>query len=125
MKNKFLIIIALFVMFLPVFSYSQGAYGNGGGGSSSDTPIDCGSSTIRAGNSSIDLVCQVCDFRKMFCGGVAVALITVTVIFVGLLTLMNKINWGFILVMAGAAIIFVNADKVSYVVTGENVQCSC
>jgi type IV secretory pathway VirB2 component (pilin) len=72
-----------------------------------------------------DLICQVCEFRQMFCGGGAVALITICVVFVGILTLMNKINWGFVLVMAAASIIFVNADKVAFLFTGEDVECSC
>ncbi|HCR86041.1 MAG TPA: hypothetical protein DIV86_05120 [Alphaproteobacteria bacterium] len=93
------LLLALAAYLPPAFSYAQ-------------TPTD-------------DFIVQLCEFRRMFCGTGAVVFITITVVFVGILTLMNKINWGFVLVMLAASIIFVNADKVVFLITSENVQCSC
>ena len=100
---------------------------NGGSVSTSGSSSSGGSvgTPIAVPDPTEDLITQICEFRQMFCGGVAVTLVSITFVFIGILTLMHKINWGFVVAMVAAAIIFVNADKFATIFTGDDVSINC
>ena len=108
-KEKFAYIFFILVVFLsPALSLAS----DPGGGPVITDP-------------TMDFVNQLCEFRMMFCGATAVIFVSITAVFIGILILMNKINWVFIIVMIGACTVFVNADKVAFIFTDEDVGCSC
>lgn len=70
---------------------------------------------------------QLCELRQMFCGGAGTALISVTIIIIGLALFSGKIHWSFVMIMSVAIIIFVNAHNIADMILlpEDSVDCVC
>lgn len=58
----------------------------------------------------------ICDLRKMFCGGTAIAIVSFVVITIGFLIFRGKLNWGFMLVLLTGVFIFVGASQITEII---------
>lgn len=131
MKNIRIILLLILVSFMlaPATANSSNGGVVGSGTASGDSgEIDCANEydCISLVDPTEDLIKQICEFRQMFCGGVAVVLVSLVFVFIGILTLMQKINWGFVLVMITASIVFVQADRFAALFApGVAIECSC
>lgn len=58
----------------------------------------------------------MCDLRKMFCGGTAIAIVSFVIITIGFLIFRGKLNWGFMLVLLTGVFIFVGASQITEII---------
>lgn len=74
---------------------------------------------------------EICEIRQMFCGGAAVAFVTIVVISVGVMAFMGKLPWTVVMVLATGMVIFLSAESVMESIftppPGSDVisKCSC
>lgn len=133
LKSKIVFLVSILVIGFSIPSYIYASNGGVVGstassGDNSGDDLDCNDDygCINFNDPTEDLIQQICEFRQMFCGGVAIILVSLVFIFIGILTLMQKINWGFVLVMITASIVFVQADRFAAMFApGAAIECSC
>jgi type IV secretory pathway VirB2 component (pilin) len=97
MKYLFLLII---VIFFPEHSEAQNLVG--------DLPIP-GDTTIQK---------QLCEFRRLFCGNAAVAILGTVVFIIGMLSFTGKLTWTYVVLISAFAVVFISADKIREGITG-------
>lgn len=100
--------LALVVLMLPELSFSE------------IPPIGGGNESLSS---------QLCELRKMFCGGSAVTLVTFPVFLIGLGILSGKLHWSFILIVVVTVGVFVNAEDIANIALrldgDDRVTCAC
>ncbi len=69
---------------------------------------------------------KLCEFRQMLCGGGAgLGIAMIVIVTVGLLTIIGKVNWTFVLIMGGCLIIYFAADQITTEFMGGNLDVDC
>ncbi len=69
---------------------------------------------------------KLCELRQMLCGGgVGIAIAIVVVVTIGLMTIMGKINWPFIIIMIFCLILYFGANVIASLFVGDDVDCEC
>lgn len=75
---------------------------------------------------------RICKIRRLFCGRVAVLIISIAIFIVGFLMVIGKLNWGIALFSIAGIVIFYNAEGITRSFQGtmqfvivENPLCNC
>ena len=75
---------------------------------------------------------RICKIRRLFCGRVAVLIISIAIFIVGFLMVIGKLNWGIALFSIAGIVIFYNAEGIARTFQGtfqlmlvENPLCNC
>ncbi|MDX1949721.1 MAG: TrbC/VirB2 family protein [Rickettsiales bacterium] len=69
---------------------------------------------------------KLCELRQMLCGGgFGIALVTAVVLTIGVLALIGKINWPFIIIMVCCIIVYMSAHQITSMLINEDVNCEC
>jgi|GEM_PF-7072932 len=56
---------------------------------------------------------MVCNIRKMFCSGTAVAIMSFAIFAVGILMFQGKLRWGYVMVLMTGMVIFIGANQLT------------
>lgn len=77
-----------------------------------------------------ELAAKLCEIRQIFCGNSAGGvLVTLAIIFLGILTLNGKMHWTIVILITAGIIIFLNAEDMPQNMTDQAVEidegCIC
>lgn len=69
---------------------------------------------------------KLCELRQMICGGGAgLGIALVVIVTIGLMTIIGKINWSFVVIMSACLIFYFSANMVASWVIDDDVDCEC